>query len=379
MNARCFLPTSTLLLRGGRVRERAWQHVVDVAATTSTSIGTGTGTGTVATTPAVVAASRNAWISSFPPRASWSLLSQRRRGLLSSSSSSASLSPCWFTTATTTTMTMEERFKELESEVVRLQKELAEQRLEIDQQRSNDVEQRLEIEQLRANDVQLRANDVRQQQELNGIKSAMSPAVFYALMETAVYEQVAQLPNDSNFVQGPMFNVEALQYSASSIGSLVLQTLLGGDSGKKSHGGIPQKGITDPTIKKERLKMVMQKTLVGLHKFVSAIAKDELAKLPPDRNMVVHNGDLVRRVHMTHTIKDPVLADSSFDDARVTEIYTEVQHRNQDETVLLAGDGEDELKLLVDSITAAIDQKLGQGYCALDDVAAAKQIVVFGL
>ena len=64
MNARCFLPTSTLLLRGGRVRERAWQHVVDVAATTSTS--TGTGTGTVTTTPGVVAASRNAWISSFP-------------------------------------------------------------------------------------------------------------------------------------------------------------------------------------------------------------------------------------------------------------------------------------------------------------------------
>ena len=101
MNARCFLPTSTLLLRGGRVRERAWQRVVDVAATTSTSTGTGT---TVATTPAVVGASRNAWISSFPPPpASWSLSSQRRRGLLSSSSSSTSLSPCWFTTATTTT------------------------------------------------------------------------------------------------------------------------------------------------------------------------------------------------------------------------------------------------------------------------------------
>ena len=97
----------------------------------------------------------------------------------------------------------------------------------------------------------------------------MSPAVLYALLETAVYEQVTQLANDSNFVQGSKFNVEALQYSASSIGSLVLQTLLGGDSGKKSHGGIPQKGITDPTIKKERLKMVMQKTLVGLHKFVS--------------------------------------------------------------------------------------------------------------
>ena len=372
MNAHCFLPTSTLLLRGGRVGERAWQHVVDVAATTSTS--TGTGTGTVATTPAVVAASRNAWISSFPPRASWSLSSQRRRGLLSSSSSSASLSPCWFTTATTTTTTtMEERFKDLESEVIRLQKELAEQQLEIVQLRANDV-------QLRANDVEQRLEMVRQQQELNGIKSAMSPAVFYALMETAVYEQVAQLPNDSNFVQGSMFNVEALQYSASSIGSLVLQTLLGGgDSGKKSHGGIPQKGITNRTIKKERLKMVMQKTLVGLHKFVSAIAKDELEKLPPNRNVVVHNGDLVRRVHMTHMIKDPVLADSSFDDARVTEIYTEVQHRNQDETVLLAGGGEDELKLLVDSITAAIDPKLGQGYCALDDVAAAKQIVVFGL
>ena len=323
MNARCFLPTSTLLLQGGRVGERAWQHVVDVAATTSTS--TGTGTGTVATTPAVVAASRNAWISSFPLRASWSLSSQRRRGLLSSSSSSASLSPCWFTTATTTTtttMTMEERFKDLESEVIRLQKELAEQQLEIVQLRANDV-------QLRANDVeqrfeidQLRANDVRQQQELNGIKSAMSPAVLYALMETAVYEQVAQLPNDSNFVQGSMFNVEALQYSASSIGSLVLQTLLGGDSGKKSHGGIPQKGITDPTIKKKRLKMVMQKTLVGLHTFVSAIAKDELEKLPPDRNVVVHDGDLVRRVHMTHTIKDRVLADSSFDDARVTRKFT---------------------------------------------------------
>ena len=260
---------------------------------------------------------------------------------------------------------MEERFKDLESEVIRLQKELAEQQLEIVQLRANDVEQRLEM--------------VRQQQELNGIKSAMSPAVLYALLETAVYEQVAQLPNDSNFVQGSMFNVEALQYSASSIGSLVLQTLLGGDSGKKSHGGIPQKGITDPTIKKERLKMVMQKTLVGLHTFVNAIAKDELRKLPPDRNVVVHNGDLVRRLHMTQTITDPVLADSSFDDARVTEIYTEVQRKNQDETVLLAGDGEDELKLLVDSITAAIDQKFGQGYCTLDDVAAAKLIVVFGL
>ena len=82
---------------------------------------------------------------------------------------------------------------------------------------------------------------------------------------------------------------------------------------------------------------------------------------------------------MTHTITDPVLADPSFDDARVTEIYMEVQHRNQDETVLLAGDEEDELKLRVDSITAAIDQKFGQGYCALDDVAAAKQIVAFGL
>ena len=80
-----------------------------------------------------------------------------------------------------------------------------------------------------------------------------------------------------------------------------------------------------------------------------------------------------------HMITDPVLADSSFDDAPVTEIYMEVQHRNQDETMLLAGDEEDELKLLVDSITAAIDQKFGQGYCALDDVAAAKQIVVFGL
>ena len=76
---------------------------------------------------------------------------------------------------------------------------------------------------------QLRSNDVRQQEELNRIKSAMSPAVLYALLETAVYEQVAQLANDSNFVQGSKFNVEALQYSASSIGSLVLQTLLGGD------------------------------------------------------------------------------------------------------------------------------------------------------
>ena len=87
----------------------------------------------------------------------------------------------------------------------------------------------------------------------------MSPAVFYALLETAVYEQVAQLPNDSNFVQGSKFNVEALQYSASSIGSLVLQTLLGGgDSGKKSHGDVSRrKASTDPTIKKERFKMVM--------------------------------------------------------------------------------------------------------------------------
>ena len=236
-----------------------------------------------------------------------------------------------------------------------------------------------QIGRLRATDVEQQRELVRQQQELNGIKSAMSPAVFYALLETAVYEQLAQLPNDSNFVQGSKFNIEALQYSASSIGSLVLQTLLGGDSGKKSHGCIPQKGITDPTIKKERIKMVMQRTLVGLHKFVSAIAKDELEKLPPDRNVVVHTGDLIRRVHMTQTIADPVLADSSFDDARVTGIYTEVQHRNQDETVLLAGDGEDELKLLVDSIAVGIDQKLGQGYCTLDDVAAAKQIVVFDL
>ena len=68
---------------------------------------------------------------------------------------------------------------------------------------------------------------------------------------------------------------------------------------------------------------------MGLHTFVSAIAKDELEKLPPDRNVVVHNGDLVRRLHRTHTITDPVLADSSFDDAHVTEIYTEVQCKNQ--------------------------------------------------
>ena len=66
-------------------------------------------------------------------------------------------------------------------------------------------------------------------------------------------------------------------------------------------------------------------------------------------------------------------------DVRVTEIYTEVQRKNQDETVLLAGDGEDELKLLVDSIAATIDQNFGQGYCTLDDVAGAKQIVVLGL
>ena len=201
----------------------------------------------------------------------------------------------------------------------------------------------------------------------------MSPAVFYALLETTVYEQVAQLPNDSNFVQGSKFNIEALQYSASSIGSLFFWVVT------LERRVMAQKGITDPTIEKERLKMVMQRTLVGLHKFVSAIAKDELEKLPPDRNVVVHNGDLIRRVHMIQTIADPVLADSSFDDARVTAIYTEVQHRNQDETVLLAGDGKDELKLLVDSIAVAIDQKLGQGYCTLDDVAAAKQIVVFDL
>ena len=92
--------------------------------------------------------------------------------------------------------------------------------------------------------------------------------------------------------------------------------------------------------------------------------------------MVVHNGDLVRRVHMTHMITDPVLADPSFNYVRVTEIYTEVQRKNQGETVLLAGDGEDESKLLVDSIAATIDQNFGQGYCTLDDVAGAKQIVV---
>ena len=116
---------------------------------------------------------------------------------------------------------------------------------------------------------------------------------------------------------------------------------------------------------------------MGLIKLVSAIAKDELEKLPPDHNVVVHNGDfIVHRVHMTHMITDPVLADLSFNDTHVTEIYTEVQHRNQDETVLLAGNGKDELKLLVDSITAAIDQKFGQGYCTLHDVASAKQIMV---
>ena len=37
----------------------------------------------------------------------------------------------------------------------------------------------------------------------------------------------------------------------------------------------------------------------------------------------------------------------------------------QDETVLLVGDGEDELKLFVDSIVVAIDPKLGQGYCTI--------------
>ena len=37
----------------------------------------------------------------------------------------------------------------------------------------------------------------------------------------------------------------------------------------------------------------------------------------------------------------------------------------QDETVLLVGDGEDELKLFVDSIAVAIDQKLGQGSCTI--------------
>ena len=44
---------------------------------------------------------------------------------------------------------------------------------------------------------------------------------------------------------------------------------------------------------------------------------------------LVHNGDLIRRVHMTQTITDPVLADLSFDDAHVTEIYMEVQCKNQ--------------------------------------------------
>ena len=53
----------------------------------------------------------------------------------------------------------------------------------------------------------------------------MSPAVLYALLETGVYEEVAQLANDSNLVQWSKFYVNTLQYSASSIGSLVLQTL----------------------------------------------------------------------------------------------------------------------------------------------------------
>ena len=68
--------------------------------------------------------------------------------------------------------------------------------------------------------------------------------------------------------KGPSFMSKHCSILQALFGSLVLQTLLGGDSGKKSHDGIPQKGITDPTIKKERVKMVMQKTLVGLHKFV---------------------------------------------------------------------------------------------------------------
>ena len=98
-----------------------------------------------------------------------------------------------------------------------------------------------------------------------------------------------------------------------------------------------QKSIINHTIKKGHLKSVMQKTLVGLQKFVSAIAKDELQNWLPNCNVVAQNGDFVHHVHMTHMITDPVLADSSFSHACVTEIYTDVQHKSKMQLCCLLG------------------------------------------
>ena len=126
------------------------------------------------------------------------------------------------------------------------------------------------------------------EQRLDGILAAFDPATKYALLETAVYLFVKAFLRNH-----PSLELEKIQFAASKLASCVLASVSSGDGSqtKVTWTGPKLAGIGNDDL-----------IVVVLGALVAYINNDEtspadLMAWPPERNVVAHNGTLVKALY----------------------------------------------------------------------------------
>jgi hypothetical protein len=185
-----------------------------------------------------------------------------------------------------------EQSKQAEERADKFQVELKEQSKQAEERADKfQVELKEQSKQADKFQVEQKEQTTNLTKRLDGIVTAFSPAVLYATMETCVYQifyaGTNQTPTNHTFTfgkAGKKANLDLMSYKAASFAVRILDCLV--STQKCEWNEFPNEKPLFATI-----------ALEGLLLFVKVVDKGHLSNWPPDRNPVVHNGQLLSSLY----------------------------------------------------------------------------------